>query len=507
MRQIRGAEARAFLKGRIDSSTKKICEFLAPFNVRSAFHTWLQTFRAIEEFINIPLFELNDELLERKIIGYRLDRIDPDVEGLRFIASNLEHRFGSDVTQRFLHTIIQASSIGIAFRNTGHYHAAAGFENIGTAIGYFQSRRRHILALLYTLPTACRGARTVSQLDALNLFLPTLEQHGLALTWLYHQLMLSNVFADYAIIEHGDKFRSNHEHQVLDQLFLEPERLGLDEAFRHHADPVLCTSLQEKDPRKVFAAVEISNTIQLLTESYEQFGLSLTEFQPVAALIPELLEYCVDDYIVEVPARRFSELVNEAHLKPATVAALVNQASDNYVDNTNSMAPFIREEDRYLSTLTLLNRFLYQWKSMCLNRVRQFQIHSGFTFERTVKEALAEQGFTVIDIKRVNRKEFDVIAVLDGIIFNVQCKNNLIDYNQVERFPERIARYNRQLNRYYAKALEKEQQRERLLQDKLRLHEIRHVVVSRFPVATENPLVIPLAQLQEFRERFAAVAP
>ena len=131
--------------------------------------------------------------------------------------------------------------------------------------------------------------------------------------------------------------------------------------------------------------------------------------------------------------------------------------------------------------------------------MRRFQIRSGFLVEDSVKDALAEKGFSVTDIKRINRKEFDVVAVLGGVIYNVQCKNNLVDLSRIETDAARFARYNRQLDRCYAQALLKEEAREQLLKDKLGFAEVRHVVVSRFPVATTNPRIIPYSRIGRFK--------
>lgn len=64
---------------------------------------------------------------------------------------------------------------------------------------------------------------------------------------------------------------------------------------------------------------------------------------------------------------------------------------------------------------------------------------------------------------------------------------------------EAVARYNRQLDRYYARALAKEQTREQLLKDKLGLSEVKHLVVSRFPAATSNARIIPYSRLGQLK--------
>ncbi|YCM44294.1 hypothetical protein V2O64_23605 [Verrucomicrobiaceae bacterium 227] len=131
---------------------------------------------------------------------------------------------------------------------------------------------------------------------------------------------------------------------------------------------------------------------------------------------------------------------------------------------------------------------------------RLHQIRSGFIFEKSVKESLIAQGFYVTDITRINRKEFDVVATLDNVIYNVQCKNNLIDLSKIEGSPKLFARYNRRLERAYEAALLKEENRENLLKEKLGLSDIKHFVLSRFPIATTNPRVLAFLAVDQFRQ-------
>lgn len=99
------------------------------------------------------------------------------------------------------------------------------------------------------------------------------------------------------------------------------------------------------------------------------------------------------------------------------------------------------------------------------------------------------------DIKRINRKEFDVVATRGGVIFNLQCKNNWIDLSKIEAEPALFVRYNRSLTNYYARALKKERGREHLLKQKLGMDKIVHYVVSRFPVIGADPAVINYNQI------------
>jgi hypothetical protein len=104
---------------------------------------------------------------------------------------------------------------------------------------------------------------------------------------------------------------------------------------------------------------------------------------------------------------------------------------------------------------------------------------------------------------RINRKEFDVVAVRGQVIYNIQCKNNLVDLSRLESDTTQFARYNRQLDRYYARALAKEDSREETLKDELGLNKVQSVVISRFPVATSNPRILPFSHIASFRAKFS----
>lgn len=100
----------------------------------------------------------------------------------------------------------------------------------------------------------------------------------------------------------------------------------------------------------------------------------------------------------------------------------------------------------------------------------------------------------------MERAEFDVVATLDGVIYNVQCKNNLVDLNRIETDVRRFVRYNRSLDLAYRKALAKERAREQTLLRELGLTAIKHFVVSRYPVATQNPYVLAFGEISRFRD-------
>ncbi|AKQ41546.1 hypothetical protein CP97_05190 [Aurantiacibacter atlanticus] len=504
MHQITGPAAETLIQQQIAAHSGGIAQALAPFRAQSSVYAWLDTIRAIEEFINLPLFGLEDDALEQAIVTFRLDDLDPTA--LASIRSALIDQFGERLAERFLLTVIQASAIGAAFRAHGLFEVASGFQTIAHAIGYFQSRRRHLVAMLYAMPLACRGSREMGRIDTLNFILPLVEHSGATITGLHQKQMLARIFPDFALNVSANGFTANYEYELLESMFLEPERAGILDVQPGMDGAQIMATLEPVDPRLIFSAAELRNDIRLMEAAYAEFALMETDFGPMAHFVQACLACCEDDYLIKLPADRLTELADEAELPGALRRHLEHHDAD-YVACTNAIAPFIRLDGAHISTVTLLSRFLYYWKTACLNRQRRFQIRSGFIFEDNVNAALAKQGFAVTDVKRINRKEFDVVATLDQVIYNVQCKNNLIDINRIETDPVRFARYNCRLDRYYGKALAKEEAREHLLKERLGLSKVRHFLLSRFPVVTLNPRVIPFRRIDEFRTLIAEDPP
>lgn len=496
--KIRGKEASELITATIADHSSGIKNHLSQFDPRIAVCATLETLRGVEEFINMPIFGLDDEALENSILNLRMDPIDSIA--LHQVCIGLKRTFGEEFTRRFVQTLLQASAIGTAFRMHGAVEPATGLQSVKHAIGYFQSRRRHLVTILYTLAIASRGTKHLSTLDVMNEFLPQIEHSGLTISGLHQNLMLAKVYSDFELTVGKAGFFANHSYETLDNLFLEPERASILDVQNAAKDPSLRKTLEKIEPHLLFSAAEVRNNIILLEEAYSEFDLSENpSFSSMAELVRYCLTQCSDNYNIAISLHQFDALMAKANLSQHARSQLLHQSGD-YSQNLNSYAPFIRVNQQIFSTVTLISRFLYYWKNICLNRIRRYQIRSGFIFEANVKKALSEQGFHVTDIKRINRKEFDVVTVLDNVIYNVQCKNNLIDLSKIESNPRLFARYNRRLDRSYASALLKEENREQLLQQKIGLSEVKHFVLSRFPVATINPRVLAFNRIDKFRQ-------
>lgn len=504
MRTVSGAEARALIESQLTAHGNGVLSVLAQYRRDDAVAAWHETIRAVEEFINLPMFGIADDRLRASLCAVRLDGDFVSDPGPTWMAVRqaLAPHLEPSVIARFTRVMLYAGAMGAAFAAHGldARSAAITLDTIGGAVEYFQSRRRHFVSLLYTMPYACSGPLVLQPYDALTVLMPQVEQSCIAITGLHQKLALLEALPDFSLAVDDVGVAASHSFETLDDYFVEPERASIHVMAELRGDQFTMPAMEALDRRKIFSAAELRNGMKLIGAAYEAFGLKDSDFAAMSLLVIAFARHCRDDYYVEIGKERFRSMLRaQPGLDPAELEAiLVNDPSD-YATNTNAYQPFLDLGDRIVSNVNLLSRFLYAFKNVHLGSRRRFQIHAGFIFEDMVKRDLARMGFTVTDIKRINRKEFDVVATRDCVIFNLQCKNNWIDLSKVEADRTLFVRYNRSLTSYYARALKKERGREHLLKQALGLDKVVHYVVSRFPVIGAGSKVINYNQIDRLR--------
>jgi len=248
---------------------------------------------------------------------------------------------------------------------------------------------------------------------------------------------------------------------------------------------------------RIFSAAELRNQIALMEAAFAEFKLVDTPFAGLAAVVRELSLHVEDDFWVTVSPAELNALADK-HGVSLPHRRLLTTSGATFVAVLNSYAAFVPLEGALRGSVTSLSRFLYNFKNICLYSKRRFQIRSGFIFEQRIKDELTQQGFVVHPIKRIARKEFDVVATRGGVIFNIQCKNNLVDPSWIDLDPARFIRTNRTLERYYERAITKERSREGLLKDHLGIDRVEPFVITRFPIVTNNPRIVSLARIHDF---------
>lgn len=499
-RKLHKDEAKSLFGMQLTLLNGGLFQVLSHYQPNEAVRHWHGTIRAIEEFINIPLFGISDPRLVAWLSSIRLDDLfQPDRMGVfHSVRKALSEHLEEGVVQRYLHLLMQTVAIAQAFKVNLQPVLGAGItlDTVGAAVNYFMSRRRHLLSLLYTIPYACRGTDEFAPLDTLNVLLPVVELNCVPITSYHLKLAHLEIFDDFSLEVDEIGARASHWFDMLDDSFLEPERASIMTMAELRRDQFVLPKREPLDPKKVFSAAELRNSADLVDATYAAFDLNDSDFAAMTQLVRHLSRFCQDDYYIEIGKQKLRAILRmQSTLDPDELERLLVNIPSDYVTSTNSYEPFIDLGDIVVSNVNLLLRFLYAFKNVHLHSRRRFQIHAGFIFEDMVKRDLSGMGFQVTDIKRINRKEFDVVATHGGVVYNFQCKNNWIDLSKVEAERALYVRYNRALTNYYRRALAKEANREHLLKNKLGLERVEHYVISRFPVITADARVINYNQI------------
>jgi hypothetical protein len=475
---------------RIALQEQQIADALAPYEPVSATLAWFETLRYIEECINLITVDWDDEEFEQELLRFPVTHMMLDPDRLVQLRRRVTARFSEKFCNRFGNLLAQGMAIGTGFAINGLFDVAAGFRTVGSMMGYLQSRRRHFVGLLQLLPKACRGNRQVHWLDTLNIFLPVIELSAVQMMGAQNALIVKLARARLGLPE-----CVSGEIAMLDNLFLEPERSRISEVPISARGAEMLKMREPLSPDRLFSAAELRNDILLIEAAYSEFDLASTDFVAAAALIRRLSRDFIDrDYWIAISPGDLASLSQELRV-PASLRSSLEQKATGYMACLSAYAPLVLIDGVYRSTVTLLSRFLYYWRAQSLEHRKNFQIRTGFIFEEAVASELGRQGFVLQEITRIDRHEFDVVTVREGVIWNVQCKNNFVDLARVDSDARRFARYNANLVRAYERALTKELNREHLLKLKLSLDAVQHMVVSRFPVISDNPRIIPFSRI------------
>jgi hypothetical protein len=503
-RKLSREEAQSLIASQLTQHGAGILQLLSRYRLENTVRSWHGTIRAIEEFINLPLFGVKEPKLQDWLLSIPLDdRYWSNAPSItQAVRKGLSPHLESGVIDRFVFTMMQTAAIAKGFEGSGQIAFGTGItlENVGAAANYYQSRRRHLVALLYTMVFACNGTEILEPIHTLNVLLPLVEHSCITITSLHLKLVMLETLGDFDLVLDDFGATASRWFDTLDNPYLEPERASIMEMARLRRDQFVLPQMETLDPKRIFSATELRNSTRLVTATYSAFDLNDSEFETTAQLIRSLSRFCKDDYYVEVGKQKFRSILRmQSTIDPDELERLLVNKPLEYATSTNAYEPFIDLGETVVSNVNLLSRFLYAFKNIHLRSRRRFLIHAGFIFEDMVKRELAGMGFNVTDIKRINRKEFDVITTHGGTIYNFQCKNNWIDLGKIEAEKTLYLRYNRALTAYYRRALEKERTRERLLKDELGFERVEHYVISRFPVICDDPRIISYNQLDRLR--------
>ena len=476
----------------LDIYTKTIAEY----QMIDLHSNWRTIIRTIDELINIA-GELKDEEEIRKFLDLQFDFVTTkNFAPLKEVFDILTNRFENNVAERFQQITLISIALNTTYEKQGVYEKIGHYLKLSStsnAIAFFQSRRAYFVTTLALIPQIAMGKKVVPYLDTLNFLQYTMDSCLIGITTSYYNLLLNACLSDYEMTSDGQIAHGNFTYNHLEEFFMDPERLSLMDQMELRKDLVEYKPLLPKSEKKVFSFSEVANAMDLFAGAFKKYNIQQNdEFIQLNLLFLDIAVYLKDDFNLIIDEEEF-EVISLKY-----PALLLTNPTAIYFEALNSFTPFQKADHRYFSTVVFLTRLVYRTLSRSLLNNRSFQINSGFVFEDKVSVVLAEYGFTITGITRINHKEFDLITIKNNKVYNFQCKNNIIDISRVNRDYKKIGRLNNRLCSYYEKALEKEAKREKLITDKTGIKDIQHFVISRYPVITRNSRIINFSDLQRW---------
>lgn len=488
--KLDGKELEEALLLLIQQNIQSLYDVLSEYDCNALFEVWLKFIRYQEELINI-CFELDGEELE-KVLSSEI--------GTCFICNYsffeaqeiVSKRFGQDVANRFCAYVRMFSRQNSILETIKANYL--NIHSIGDLFTYSQSRRLYYVTILHLIPKYAKGNKRIRINEIPNEFGAYIDINLRNVTSQYHSLIQNRCLNDFYAesTDFGLLFNSQYTH--LEPLFLEPLRLSSLDILQFD-NKFDASKLKPAKPRySLYSFEELDDTVRLDAQYFAEFDLkSNRTFMNLCDLIDWVKPFFVDGYSIIVPKEDFSRISKKTGL------VLYKEESD-YFDLLNTRVAFVKNNDNYYSTFYLLQRYVENSIYRILRRNKKYQIKSGFVFENKVASLLENYGFDKVSgVKRINHKEFDVVCKKNNRIFNFQCKNNYFNASEINSNRLNVSvRYHKYLANYYNKALKKELDREYLLKEKIGNYEVENYVITRFPVITSNPRVIPFNTLERW---------
>ena len=482
---LEGKELEGFFKGQIAHLKEEFLAFLSQFDAEDLFHKWREFIRHIDELYNITSLTSDDE--DDMILSCSIDICwAPCYKKVLDVVGNV---YGLDVQRRFNTSCLMLSSLNISYAISGQSRNCC--RTLGEAFARCQSMRLYYVDMLMLIPCYAKGSKKVDFIDLLTVFQPMIDQCFVNIRTAYNALIVNKSINDFKASLQDGALEFNYNYNHLERDFLEPVRLSLVDVMLNMTDEEK-GKLPKFGVHELCGYEELIEGIKLTAAVYNKYEINETEkFKEMVELAHKLKPYLQDDYAFIVPVDDYE------NLRSNCPNLILHCDSKEFDEMINSRPAFFRFEDKYYSTVLLYQRYMVNEEQRLMEKNKKFQIDSGFIFEKEIKKVLGEYGYKVTNIKRINRKEYDVVCIKDNCIYNFQCKNNNVSVSQQGKdWFKRTCDNIRRLNRYYEKALEKENKREYLLKEKLGIDSVKSYVISRYPVITRNPRIINYNQLR-----------
>ncbi len=493
-KKLSGFELDEFLIEAQEYSISSIKRHFSKYDCVSLYHNWMLLLRCIDELINLPL-EIENEKTQGEFLTLSFDLINgEELKKFMIVLKKIELQFGNEVSERLLTFAKMNYVSALVYEKHGLNRLLPfNFSNVSSAISYYQSRRKYYVTILDLIKEWATGDYKFDFIDTLNEFQYTMDSCLQNITTDYYSILLNNCINNYSVDFRVKPPKMSHHYHNLESFLLEPQTLSMLDQLEYRLEQTKDIKLEKLPKDKVFSFIEIENNIKLIASTYSKYDIGNSDdFIEIKFLVKSIKAFCNDDFNIIISKDIFENEI----CKYIRKIKLISDKND-YFYASNFVSAFQFIDNNYFTSVVLLNRFITNRVQLYLIKLKSFQINSGFIFEEKVSKVLSDNGYQLSGITRINRKEFDVITVKNNFIYNFQCKNNLIDISRIQDDPKRMAKLNSRLVKYYDKAYNKEVNREKLITDKLGIVEIKHYVVSRYPVITETDYIINYNELNK----------
>lgn len=483
---LEGKELEAFLLDGIEDKKKQIITHLAGFDGNDLFHKWLEFIRCVDEIINLKFVLTSAELHLLESCGANLFQNEKEfVTAMEMIRG----RFGFSIFERIKKLMVMYSSMKLTYENQGL--PSMDFNNLAEIINFCQSRRLYYVAYLSLIRLYAKGSQKVPFIELLCHFQQQIDFNMTTIAGALHAVIGSRCLDGYKGIATEWGLNYSIPYNQLEDFFLEPHVMNEVDIleFNKDVDYKFCPSGVQ---RKLYSYAEIEYAVRQAECVYEGYGLSGSRMlAEIKNLVGGVKGKLVEDYSIRLSKKEFEKMSALCpHLRLCSEA-------QSYFDTINERPAFFPFNGYYYSTSLLLVRFIENTLYGQLRANRRYRIKAGFLFEKKVKSILEKYNFEDTEVKRIHRQEFDVICIKDGVAYNFQCKNNYLDINTVDSDNiDNVCHQNKRLTKYYLKALDKENNRTKVVKDHFNVDVVENYIVSRFPIIMNHERLIPFNQLE-----------
>lgn len=487
---LKGKELEEFLTLGATECQNFVINKLSDFEPNALFHIWRTFLLHIEEYINLD-YELHGT--DRSIVlNTPIDFSSLFTDSFKDTLYIISQRFGKKISERFSTTTMMISCLFKAY-SCYSVQVEPHPDNVKNAINYLQSRRYHYQTMLRLIPLYAHGEKVIEIKDVMNEFQYYIDINMTNVITAYQNIVKARCIKDFEATACKEGLRFNKNYSQLEDFYLNPIRLSIVDLNLYKCITVASPS-NNKQNQKLYSVEELKSMISSHGVYYEKYKLGeKSVYQSIISFLDEITPYFKDDYFIEIEATDFQRICSNH--QDLTLYNVIK----NYTDALNTKFPFQKSGSFYYSNNFAILRYAENEILSLLNRSKKYQIDAGFVFEEKVTEVVEKYGFKRNrSVKRIARREFDVVCIKGDCIYNFQCKNNYFNVTDIDfSNTSEICKKNRSLVYYYKKELEKEKKREQLLKEKLGLNKIQHFIISRFPIYVDVPEIINFNQLEQ----------